>query len=43
MKSLQMVVTKGADGKWMVLAPWLDEAVVGDTWEEAYWKAVKAS
>lgn len=42
LKSLKMQATKIGD-KWSVKAPWLDDAIVADTWEDAYWMAVRKS
>ncbi len=41
-KSLGMLVTKTEDGRWAIRARWLDGPVFGDTWPEAYWKAIGA-
>lgn len=38
-----MQVQKRSDGTWSVFAPWLKGEVVGSTWEEAYWKAVRGA
>jgi hypothetical protein len=49
LKSLGMKaeLTRGEDGKlrWKVWAPWLGRGkfVEADTWEEAYWKAVRGN
>lgn len=42
LRSLGMKAKRRGDGKWCVNAPWLRDAVVADTWEDAYWLAVKA-
>lgn len=42
LRSLNMQATRRGDGKWSIRAPWLVDAVVADTWEDAYWLAVKA-
>jgi len=39
--SLSMQVERLPDGRWQISAPWLTGVVTGDTWEEAYWEAVK--
>ena len=36
-----MQVTRRSDGKWSISAPWLKDTVVGDTWEDAYWLAMR--
>lgn len=41
LRSLKMKAKKRSDGKWQVDASWLKEPVVADTWEDAYWLAVK--
>lgn len=40
-RSLKMQVSKTSTGKWRIAAPWLEEAIYADTWEAAYWLAVK--
>lgn len=40
-RSLRMQVTRRSDGKWSISAPWLKDTVVGDTWEDAYWLAMR--
>lgn len=40
-RSLRMHVQRRSDGKWSVRAPWLKDAVVADTWEDAYWLAMR--
>lgn len=42
LQSLKMQATRTKDGKWRVTAPWLVDAVYADTWEDAYWLAVRA-
>lgn len=37
-----MDVTELCPGHWAIEAPWLDEPVYGDTFHEAYGKALKA-
>ncbi len=29
------------DGTWVLSAPWLDEPLMGPTWEELYWIALE--
>lgn len=41
-KSLRMKVRMTSEGKWSIKVPELVDAIVGDTWEEAYWKTRKA-
>ena len=41
LRSLRMKATKRSDGSWSVSAPWLKDSVVADTWEDAYWLAVR--
>jgi len=40
--SLKMQASRTKDGKWRIAAPWLKDAVYADTWEDAYWMAVRA-
>ncbi len=41
-RSLSLKVRRLPDGRWSLKAPWLEDEVVGDTWPEAYWRALKA-
>lgn len=40
-RSLKMQVSRAGNGKWRIAAPWLEDAVYADTWEDAYWLAIK--
>lgn len=40
LRSMKMQASK-VNGRWRVAAPWLKDAVYADTWEDAYWMAVK--
>lgn len=40
-RSLDMVVYRLPDGRWAVLAEWLTDPVVAQTWPEAYWLAIR--
>ena len=39
--SLQMLVERSDEGVWVVYAAWLDEPVTAESWEAAYWAAVR--
>lgn len=39
-RSLRMTVKKSGS-RWVIRAPWLRDPVIADTWEDAYWLAVK--
>jgi hypothetical protein len=41
-RSLGMAVTRLQDGRWAIRAAWLDGPVIGATWPETYWAAVRA-
>lgn len=40
-RSLRMQVSRTKDGRWKIRAPWLRDAVIGDTWPDTYWMATK--
>ncbi len=35
-----MVVEMDEHGSWVILAPWLDTPVTGDSFFDAYWEAM---
>lgn len=41
LRSMRMQASRTSDGKWRVSAPWLKDAIYADSWEDAYWLAVK--
>ncbi len=40
-RSLGMTVKLLEDGRWCIRASWLDGPVIGPTWPDAYWAAMK--
>lgn len=40
-RSLDMQVSRTEGGKWRVAAWWLKDSIYADTWEAAYWAAIK--
>jgi hypothetical protein len=37
---LDLEVERDADGKYLISAPWLEEVIVADSFENGYWQAI---